>query len=73
MGLVLILASPAGIAWAVALVLLRARSRRPPHERASGGWAVALFLFLTLDAVLALVFLLSVAVFNCHGRYECPF
>lgn len=48
------------------------RRRMPVDGRPSGGWTVLLAAVLFVTAVLFLVFLWSLAVFNCHGGYECP-
>jgi hypothetical protein len=49
-------------------------SQRPdPFPESRSRWAAALLVLVLADGLLALLFLLAIAKFNCHGGYECPF
>jgi hypothetical protein len=65
--------SPFVVAALIVAYGLTRRSSLAPTERPGWGWIVALVLCLLADAVLVLAFVLAVAVYNCHGGYECPF
>ena len=52
--------------------VLRVRDSAAVGERPGAGWIIALVVALVLDSLLALVFVYALAVFGCHGRYECP-
>jgi hypothetical protein len=71
--LLLILAAPFVFATLIAGYGFRLRRSLPRSERPSGGWIAALVLILGADALLVLAFLLAIAVYNCHGAYDCPF
>lgn len=71
--LLLILGVPFGIATLLAAYGFRLRGSLAPTVRPSWGWSAALVVLVIADAVLVLAFWLAIAVYNCHGRYECPF
>ena len=71
--LVLIISVPVGLVPLAAWYGIAVRRALPPSERPSAGWVAALVLLLAADVVLVLAFSLAIAVYNCHGAYECPF
>jgi hypothetical protein len=60
------------IPFAVGTAALRQWRHVPEDARPSAGWRSALVVLLVIDTLLALAFLWAMAVFNCHGGYECP-
>jgi hypothetical protein len=71
--LFLIIGVPIALAALVARYGFALRRSLTPTERPSAAWVAALVLLLGADVVLVLAFLLAIAVYNCHGAYECPF
>jgi hypothetical protein len=71
--LFLVLLAPLAVAAPIACYGLALRRSLPRTERPRRAWTVALVLLLGADVVLVLVFLFAIAVYNCHGHYECPF
>jgi hypothetical protein len=71
--LVLIIGVPLTIATLIAGYGCMLRRSVPSTGRPSWGWSAALVLLLITDVVLALGFWFAILVYNCHGRYECPF
>jgi hypothetical protein len=72
MNLATLLALALTVPIAIGIALCRAAASVTLEDRASRAWIAGLLLLLILDTFLALVFAWSIAVFNCHGGYECP-
>lgn len=72
MSLLVFLVVIGAIPFGVGTALLRRWRHVPEDARPSAAWRSALVAVLIADTVLALAFLWAIAVFNCHGGYECP-
>jgi hypothetical protein len=70
--ILVIIIAPFVLAALIAGYGFKALCALAPSERPSWGWSAALVLLLLADSVLVLAFLVAIAVYNCHGRYECP-